>query len=54
MFASNEVGKKKQRDVKTRKIPDIVPLGIDHFPRFHGPYLNVRFATVTLSRIGIA
>jgi hypothetical protein len=37
MFASKFVGKKKQIEVVTRKIAEVVPMGIDQRPRFHGP-----------------
>jgi hypothetical protein len=54
MFASNEVGRKKQKEVKTRKVEEIRPFVTDHLPKFQGPYLKVSFETVTLNIIGIA
>lgn len=54
IFASNEVGRKKQKEVKTRKVEEIRPLIIDQEPKFQGPYRNVSLETVTLNIIGIA
>jgi len=54
MLASNEVGRKKQKEVNTRKVEEIRPFVIDHFPKFQGPYRKVFFETVTLNIIGMA
>lgn len=54
MLASNEVGRKKQKEVNTRKVEEKRPLVTDHLPKFQGPYWKVFFETVTLNIIGIA
>ena len=54
MFSSNEVGRKKQKEVKTRKVEEIRPFNTDHLPKFQGPYRKLSLETVTLRMIGIA
>jgi hypothetical protein len=54
MFSSKEVGRKKQKEVNTRKVEEMRPFTTDQRPRFQGPYLNVVLETVTLRRIGMA
>jgi hypothetical protein len=54
MLASNEVGRKKQKEVNTRNVDEIRPFITDQLPKFQGPYLKVSFETVTLNIIGIA
>ena len=54
MLASNEVGRKKKKEVNTRKVEEMRPLVTDHVPKFQGPYRKVSFETVTLKIIGMA
>jgi hypothetical protein len=54
MLASNEVGRKKKKEVNTRKVEEMRPFVTDQVPKFQGPYRKVSFETVTLKIIGMA